>query len=159
MEHKRHVSTACWTMLSLQWMHWKMTKNKTLPLKILLGNTLQAPSLKCSSSCHTAPDGYTTPVFNLSHRLRACHMCFLWALCSLRALCPQWDLRQEMCNMLRSAKDQKPPLVFCFLCIHSHWRNNVHLTCSYVYAFGRHFYLKQLMSQVGRQCKGVPYWR
>ncbi len=52
-------------------------------MKILLGNMQQGPSWKYSSPYHIASDGYTAPIFNLNHRLRVCHMCFLTAPQSL----------------------------------------------------------------------------
>lgn len=85
-------------------------KRKTLFLKILLGNMLQAHSWKYSSPRHIGSDGYTEPIFNLSHRLRACHIFFLTAPQSLLqpvGLIPTAGLKARDAQ---SAKDCKRPI-------------------------------------------------
>lgn len=109
----------------------KEDEKKTISVwKILLGNTLQAPSRKCSSP-YSLRRVYSTHV-NLSHRLRACHMCFLTAPQSLLqppGLRPTAGLEARDVQCAGTGKDQYPsplhPWLFWLLCILSLLNNTI----------------------------------
>lgn len=108
------VNTACYTILS----DTSLMNEKTRHFYCII---LLTPSLKISSPCHVASDGYTAPILNLNRRLRGLPYVFSLSLLQPPGFLPTAGLKARDVQCAGDCNRQ-PPLVLWFLCTHSPWK-------------------------------------